>query len=297
MRMKIPRSVKSILRWIIPWAVYESAGKWRGERARRVRLTSEEADLVARNAELGGRHAGERCFILGSGPSIGKQDLTLLTGEMCISMGNFFVHPVFSTIVPRYHCIVPHHKPITEAAWDAWLAEMAKSMKNTTMFFGLTDVERVHRGGSFDGYDVRFIPFDFKVPESAPAPDDIDLTKPVWSPSCVTIMALQVAIYLGFSKIYLLGCDHDWVLHIGESRHFYDESEHALCRAGYSEWFLGDFANYCSGYVETWRQYKLVRGVAEEWRISIYNATAGGVLDVFPRAKYETLFSTVCADH
>jgi hypothetical protein len=51
------------------------------------------------------------------------------------------------------------------------------------------------------------------------------------SPQSVTIMALEVALYMGFKNIYLLGCDHDWILHLDTSRHFYEENQHVFVRA------------------------------------------------------------------
>ena len=48
------------------------------------------------------------------------------------------------------------------------------------------------------------------------------------APQSVTVLALMVAMNLGFSRIYLVGCDHDWILHVGASRHFYKEEEHVF---------------------------------------------------------------------
>ena len=109
-------------------------------------------------------------------------------------------------------------------------------------------------------------------------------------------MALLVAIYMGFRDIYLLGCDHSWILHLNESRHFYDEDQDVLNQQGYSEWFGEDFASYCQDYISLWQQYKIIRRIAAIQSISLYNATAGGLLDVFTRVDYESLFVGKLAD-
>ena len=56
-------------------------------------------------------HKGERCFILGSGHSILKQDLTKLRGEIVITQNHFHVHPDIDVIQPKYHCVVPMYQP------------------------------------------------------------------------------------------------------------------------------------------------------------------------------------------
>ena len=39
-----------------------------------------------------------------------------------------------------------------------------------------------------------------------------------------------------------------------------------------------------------WEQYKIMREIATQKGINIYNATRGGQLDVFDRVDYDTLF-------
>lgn len=53
---------------------------------------------------------------------------------------------------------------------------------------------------------------------------DIDLTKLILGPQSVAILALQIAIYMGFNEIYLIGTEHDTLL-TREYRHFYDEKD------------------------------------------------------------------------
>src|SRR6476646_10859762 len=49
--------------------------------------------LIARNAELRNRHKERtRCFVIGNGPSLKTQDLTLLKDEITIVANSFFKH-------------------------------------------------------------------------------------------------------------------------------------------------------------------------------------------------------------
>jgi hypothetical protein len=40
-----------------------------------------------------------------------------------------------------------------------------------------------------------------------------------------------------------------------------------------------------------WKNYRSLSVVAEQKKLSVFNATFGGYLDVFPRADYASLFS------
>lgn len=247
-----------------------------------------DTDCIKRNSELKDIHRNERCFILATGPSIKKQDLKLLEGETCIAVSNFFVHPDYSIIKPKYYCIAPYHQPITEEAWQKWLGELDKGT-DATMFFGLSDIERNQKNNLFMNRDIYFLNFSGSFEHYKRK--NIDLTRAVPGPQSVPVMALEIALFMGFSEIYLLGCDHDWILHSGESRHMYDENNHVLVREGYDEWENSEFENELKAYLNLWNQYKQIKLIADYQKIKIFNATNGGLLDVFLRRQYETLIN------
>ena len=289
--MKISRSLlKQIAYWTLPPGIQSLIHARRGTTSRRplpYDLPAEERAIIEKNRVLYRRHQGERCFILATGPSIKSQNLRPLANEICISVSNFFVHPDYECIRPQYHCIAPYHAPISEPGWQQWMDEAAGRVRNTSLFFGLQDRERNMRNGRFANGNVHFLSLlpVRTVPESL----DIDLTHALPAPQSVPVMALFVALYLGCSEIFLLGCDHDWILNLKKSRHFYHEQQHALTRSGYDEWSCSDVEANCSCYVRLWQQYKLTREVAHRNSVKVFNATPGSLLDVFPRAHYESV--------
>lgn len=250
-------------------------------------LTPEERAILRKNRTLNNRHAGERCFILATGPSIKQQDLKLLRGETCIALSNFFVHQDYSVIKPRYYCVAGYHQSISKTAWTEWFGEMATATDSAVMFFSLNDRKDIERSGLFSRRAIHYLQY---ANWSKISGRKVDITRSVPSPQSVTIMALEVALYMGFKNIYLLGCDHDWLLHLDTSKHFYEENQHALVRAGYDEWAGADIELQCQCYIRLWQQYKELGRIARGKSICIYNATAGGILDVFPRVPYESLF-------
>lgn len=254
--------------------------------------------LVERNREFADRHRGERCFILATGPSIKTQDLSVLEGETCISVSNFFVHPLFATIRPRYHCIAPYHYPLTEESMQSWMDDLAlhvAKLPEVNLIFGITDVKRNLKGNRFADRRPYFL--DFSGSPQDVLDSGLDLAGPVFPAQSVSIMALMAAIAMGFSEIYLLGCDHDWLLHMYETRHFYAEEKHAFTRVSGAniEWKDHDVEVECRSYINLWQQYKVLRHIAAGKGITIYNSTEGGMLDVFPRVPLASLFGTARA--
>jgi len=272
--------------------VYESEKSSRAKLRRGRTVTNQQLSrhaILAENQQLRDRHAGQRCFILATGPSIKRQQLRVLAAEACISVSNFFVHPDYAEIQPRYHCVAPYHPPITEDGWQQWLGEMGAGTQGAELFFGMNDFDRNHSRGLFKGRDVHHLLFGGTLGQVEA--HGIDLTRANPSPQSVTIMALYTALYMGFSEIILLGCDHDWILHVNASMHFYTEDQHALNRNGYNEWFGGGLDGYFRDYLALWSQYRAIAAAAEKRGVRIINATEGGLLDVFPRANLSTLIS------
>jgi len=286
----VSKFAKNIAYWTIPPGLQILLFNLRERIYQILKGDAQERVLLRKNFALRDIHKGERCFILATGPSIKHQDLKLLQDEICIAVSNFFVHPDYAVVDPKYHCIAPYHPPITEVAWQNWMDEIEKSTRDTKMFFGLTDKNRNESRGYFKGRDLYYLRFGGLWGKILP--HDVDISRTLPGPQSVTIMALYIALYMGFKEIYLLGCDHDWLLHMNKSRHFYPEKNHAIVRSGYNEWFQEDLEEQFQDYIILWQQYKVIREIANQKGVRIFNATEGGLLDVFPRAIYEALFTS-----
>lgn len=276
-------SSRSIANWFLPPKVEESM------RYSQTAIKSLLTRKYAVNKKLRGKHTGERCFILATGPSIKSQDLKSLEKEVCISVSNFFVHSDYEIIKPAYHCMAPYHPPIKEEAWQAWLNELSQKSDRTIFFFGASDFYRNQRPERFQNSQCFYM--DFSGTWAFSQKHGVNLTGPLPTPQSVTIMALFASIYMGFSEIHLLGCDHDWLLHLNSSKHFYEEDKHVLVRKGYNEWHANDLESYCQDYVQLWKCYKQIQSIAFKKDIKIYNSTNGGLLDVFPLFPFEAISS------
>src|SRR5262249_50292612 len=278
--------------WTIPLGILES---WRAARRLRQQLAVAEHNDIQKNVDLRDRFRGERAFILACGPSIKSQDLSVLRGEKCISVTNFFVHPEFSRIRPLYHCIAPLHAPFTDEDGERWFRQMAAEMSKTTLLVSASDKKLIQSRKLLSGNDVRYLNFCANWNDGSNP--DFDLTRPLPAPQSVSIMALMSALYLGFHEIILIGTDHTF-FNPSDGRydyqHFYDDPQaNALGMEQPKE----DLETEFSCHATLWHQYKEMRALARKKGVSIYNASVGGILDVFPRVRLEELKTTVGAEN
>ena len=97
-------------------------------------------------------------------------------------------------------------------------------------------------------------------------------------------MAIMVALYAGCSPIYLLGLDQT-IYHQGglTQAHFYAEEVRESAATVRSQ------IDRLEGTLRTFRSFEALRRMAAGDGRAIFNATAGGVLEVFERVNYEDI--------
>lgn len=246
--------------------------------------TREESLLLLENEKLKDRHLGQRCFILGTGSSIAQQDLKKLAGEVVISISNFFVHPDMSVISPKYHILPPvfaSHGQLTSAdKYLEWFADMEEKTFDAEMFFHIGDRIKLTNYGLYKNKTVHWVDYDGPWDEKPIAELNLAKIPPIWS---VSETAITVAIYLGFSEIYLLGFDHDWFN--GPLVHFYKDKEEHKEMVSFAD---SEFQMRRHAYI--FKKYKCLYSLNQ----NIFNANANpdSYVDVFPKVNYNSLFTS-----
>ncbi|MFM5960550.1 MAG: hypothetical protein ACKOQ2_25910, partial [Dolichospermum sp.] len=102
--------------------------------------------------------------------------------------------------------------------------EVGNRARESTFFLGISECQQVQENSLKLGKELYYL--QFGASNSEIISSGIDLTRATLPPQSVTIMALQIAVFMGFSQIYLLGFDHDSILNYGgnfENKHFYPE--------------------------------------------------------------------------
>lgn len=220
---------------------------------------------------LRGRHLGERCFIIGNGPSLRQTDLGLLMHETTFGMNRIYM--LFDEIgFPTTYYV---------AINTLVIEQFAEEIKRLTMPKFIT-----WRGRRWMADDPRTIFLDTDY--TPPATFSADAAGRLFEGSTVTYVALQLAYYLGFEEVILVGVDHHFstqgqanVTVVSDG----DDPDHfhpGYFGKGY-RWQLPDLE-------ASEQAYCLARDAFQAAGRRVLDATVGGRLQVFPKVDYQSLF-------
>lgn len=287
----INKYIRAILPHGLIWLMQKN------EPYRNHKLPRDIKSVLSANKKKFNIHKGERCFIAGTGASINSQNLLPLKDEIVISLSKFYYHKDYENIKPKYQihsgfCLHPDVDYKTAiASWD----EMNEKVLSEIIFLNYGDREFITTNKLLSKINNRVRYYYSNKTVTNEGITSIDMSHGIYHFPCISILGIQIAIYLGFKEIYLLGLDHDWILKMFEKLppHFYDESLDPLSSEGQSHWDIPintDFNETINSYHEMWYYYNSIKKYAKDNDISIINCTNGGLLDVFPRMKFENLF-------
>lgn len=221
--------------------------------------------------ELKNRHAGERCFILGSGPSIAQTELSPLIPEISFASNWFVNHEDFQRLNIDYYCAYDEAfvQPEINPVWRDRLRDIAGIKFFPEAWRNLSGLP-----------EARYLPYDptVKVYQSGSFSDDP--ARAVYDAGTVVInFCLPLAFYMGCTEIVLLGVETDY--RIGargdqQQAYFYniDRQHTPNTHTAQSE----------RRWVEnTLQAYAVVARHARRRGVRIVNATPGGRLELYPR--------------
>lgn len=288
--MSVGSTIKTALRWTVPAGVYELilAG-WSGVYSSGI-FDPELRRTLAANRIFQNAHQGERGFILGTGASIKDQDLRPLRHETCIVLNGFYLHKDYPAIKPRYHLInaSPSDPAIGHELGLQWFREMEERLIGDVLFFNYRARRFIQEQGFFRNRRVHYLKTGDGRREFRG--QGIDATRPLYPVHGGGPRTLQLALYLGFREIYLLGLDYDYFIRLAPQvpTHFYEPTDGVLGRAGLLHW---DYLFWKNRQMKVWKDHEILRRFAEGRGVKIRNATAGGYLETFERVDYPSLFT------
>lgn len=250
-------------------------------------------------------HKGERCFIVGNGPSLKKLDLSKLKDEITFTVNNIMHDKyIYETVNSDYHVLIdPFYYTLDpEIPEDKTIIELLKSInypnKKPICITGYEGRNALHKYGLDSSLDLIYTYQHKYLTKSFSG--QIDLSKNIPSSQNVVQAAIFSAIYMGFKEIYLIGCDMTNIFLTYEAN---DNGDQAISKDfhayKYTESEMKTMLNYSSkidneymlyDFAKTFSIFKSINEYAFKRNIKIKNATIGGGLDVFSRIKYETLF-------
>ena len=225
-------------------------------------------------------HRGKRCFIIGNGPSLNKCNLRYLKSEKTFGVNSIFLNYETMGFYPTYYVVE-----------DILVAEDRASQINSynksQKFFGnylnycIADSEETIWLNVLMRYE------DY--------PDFPNFSKnalrKLWAGGTVTYLCMQLAYYMGFNEVYLVGFDHSYkipsdvriegnvIQSASEDPNHFDNS------------YFGKGYRWHDPRVDRMEiAYNKAKYYFEKDGRKIYNATVEGHLEVFERVNYNNLF-------
>ncbi len=220
--------------------------------------------------------AGESCFIIGNGPSLKAEDLEALHRNRIDSFASNQIFKVFASTTwrPTYYSVVD---------WKGIDEEDANKMEVPYMFFGDYYWRKHHitNKHALVFYGNRLINSKLSTFKFSD-----DITKQIFMKGSVTYANFQIAMYMGYKKIYLLGMDNTYAYVMRsdgktvkngnvQNSHFYKDDRPASI---YSE---KEAMDNC---------FMAAKKYADTHGVQIMNATRGGALEIFPRVDFDDFF-------
>jgi hypothetical protein len=242
-------------------------------------------NLFFRNNErniyaLKNKHIGERCFIIGNGPSLNNIDLTKLKNEITFGVNAIYTNEEKMEFLPTYYVVE-----------DIFVAEDRKDeinkFKGSQKFFG-----NYFKYCISDAEDVNWLNVRFRYDDYNDFPYfSKNALRQVWTGGTVSYINLQLAYYMGFKEVYLVGFDHSYLI------------PKDVKVNGTEILSLGDDVNHFNkdyfGKGKRWHDprvdrmelsYLKAKKYYEKDGRQIFNASPGSKLNVFPLKEYNSIF-------
>jgi hypothetical protein len=234
--------------------------------------------------DLKNKFKGERCFIIGNGPSLNQIDIKKLNNEYTFGVNGIFYKTQETGFVPYFYVVedtsvmvdncIEINKFDTPYKFFPTMYKNYIDNKSDAIFFNM------NRGF-----------YEERSPNYCMPRFSMDCSEKIYCGQSVTIMNLQLAYYMGFKEIYLVGMDFsykipdtaivkgkDIISTEDDVNHFHPD-------------YFGKGKSWHDPHLDNvLMNYKMAKIIFEYNERKIINATVGGKLEVFPRVDFNTLF-------
>jgi len=220
------------------------------------------------------QYEGERCFVIGNGPSLKQTDLSYLKDEFTFGMNRIYL------AFPDWG----FQTSFLVSVNDLVIQQCSQDFQELSLpkFFSWRSKDLLYPAGKPDS-QTHFLNTSYTGPKFAK-----QIGSRFWEGATVTNICLQLAYCMGFREVYLIGVDHSFtskgkanqtVVSSGADRnHFSPE----YFGKGF-RWQLPDLDTSEVAYQLALDQYR----AADR---QVFDATIGGKLTIFPKVDYLDLF-------
>ena len=266
--------IKQLVRNILPVSTWDLA-----RNIYRLRIqdkdwyrTNEGQISTQRILALKNKHQGQRCFIIGNGPSLRDMDLSLLKNEYTFGLNRIYL--LFEQLGFTTTYLVSTNQLVIEQSAEelrnisvpkflSWRCRHVIALDEDTTF--------IRPMGNYDHVTFSNRP-EFGINEGA----------------TVTYVAMQLAYHMGFKKVILIGVDHNFVTQGDPHKAIVSEGPDPNHFSG--AYFGKGFRWQLPDLETSEKAYCLARKVYTNDNREIVDATVNGKLQVFPKISYSSLF-------
>ena len=231
------------------------------------------------------KYSNQRCFILGNGPSLNNVDLNQLSNEISFGVNSIFLMDTERNFRPTFYVVednmvfkdniqqIDAYKGVIKILPKEYSSQLSNQQEHFVFDMNTSFYNKNSEFYSIPQFNTG------KEPE-------------FFCGQTVTYINLQLAYYMGFSEIILLGMDFNYV----KPSNHHQNGNHIMS--------YGDDPNHFSkqyfGKGKTWKDPRLGRVLRSYIRAkyeiessgrTIVNATPGGKLEIFNRNLFDAFFS------
>jgi hypothetical protein len=216
------------------------------------------------------RFRGKRCFIIGNGPSLNNMDLSPLREEYTFGLNRIYL------LFPKIGFNTTFLVSVNRLVIDQFSHELAQMDIPVFLGWRARNLYDPSQNDIYINNRTNLLNFS-RVADWY-----------VYEVGTVTYVAMQLAFYMGFEKVILIGLDHTFsvegkpnqqVVSTKADRNHFDPNYFGKG----IRWNLPDL-NLSE------KAYRLAKHAFEEDHRSIVDATVDGHLQVFPKTSYASLF-------
>jgi len=214
---------------------------------------------------------GKRCFIIGNGTSLNSMDLNPLKSEYTFGLNRIYL------LFEKLDFTTTFYVAVNKLVIDQCSNEInALEIPKFISWYGRNKLKF--------NKNIYYIRDDYNFNTQFSLNPGVR----IWEGSTVTYVAMQLAYYMGFTKVILIGVDHYFetkgkphkvVISEGDDPNHFDPNYFGR---GF-RWQLPDLEN-------SERSYLIAKKIFEKSNREIFDATVKGKLDLFQKVDYYSLF-------
>lgn len=214
-----------------------------------------------------------RCFVVANGPSLSMDDLNTLTENKEISFGMNRIYTLYDRTKWRPTFFLSQDPTVIRTC----LADIREQVNNSEVFVKVPGEHKYDIPGAIN------IDIDYSKSKKNLPPDFLDGRNCIFADGkSVSYTALQLAVFMGFKEIILLGADCN-----------YSADNKSININSYPDKRMYDAKKVGNppDMEYTFLAYSTAKRAAEKKGVKIFNATRGGKLEIFNRVNFDELFN------